>query len=137
MLGKINSSLDAFLSDGESENRDKGSLVEWTPFLETDVDLSYDWVIPNVLERQERVIVVAAEGAGKTTLARQVALMSASGIHPFRRDAMKPARTLMIDLENPERIIEEPQCASTTRSSGTTSTVHGRTPPHEARRCKR
>jgi len=105
VLGKINSSLDAFLSDGESENRDKGSLVEWTPFLETDVDLSYDWVIPNVLERQERVIVVAAEGAGKTTLARQVALMSAAGIHPFRRDAMKPARTLMIDLENPERII--------------------------------
>ena len=104
-MGKINSSLDAFLSDGESENRDKGSLVEWTPFLETDVDLSYDWVIPNVLERQERVIVVAAEGAGKTTLARQVALMSAAGIHPFRRDAMKPARTLMIDLENPERII--------------------------------
>lgn len=105
VLGRINSSLDAFLSDGESENRDKGNLVEWSPFLETKFDLSYDWVIPDVLERQERVIVVAAEGAGKTTLARQVALMSAAGIHPFRRDAMKPARTLMIDLENPERII--------------------------------
>lgn len=65
ILGRINSSLDAFLSDGESEQRDKGSLVEWSPFLETKVDLSYDWVIPDVLERQERVIVVAAEGAGK------------------------------------------------------------------------
>jgi hypothetical protein len=40
-----------------------------------------------------------------TTLARQVALMSSAGIHPFRRDVMPAVRTLMIDLENPERII--------------------------------
>lgn len=105
LMGRVASSLDAFMSQKDRQHRDNGNLVEWTPFLETDVDLSYDWVIPNVLERQERVIVVAAEGAGKTTLARQVALMSAAGIHPFRRDVMKPARTLMIDLENPERII--------------------------------
>ena len=105
LMGRVASSLDAFISQKDRQHRDNGNLVEWTPFLETDVDLSYDWVIPNVLERQERVIVVAAEGAGKTTLARQVALMSAAGIHPFRRDVMKPARTLMIDLENPERII--------------------------------
>jgi len=105
LMGRVASSLDAFISQKDRQYKDNGNLVEWTPFLETDVDLSYDWVIPNVLERQERVIVVAAEGAGKTTLARQVALMSAAGIHPFRRDVMKPARTLMIDLENPERII--------------------------------
>jgi 5S rRNA maturation endonuclease (ribonuclease M5) len=105
LLGRVAAQFDSFLSTKDEEYTDTGNLVEWTPFLETDVDLSYDWVIPNVLERQERVIVVAAEGAGKTTLARQVALMSAAGIHPFRRDAMPPVRTLMIDLENPERII--------------------------------
>jgi len=105
LLGKVASSFDSFLTNKDQQHKDRGNLVEWSPFLETEVDLSYDWVIPNVLERQERVIVVAAEGAGKTTLARQVALMSAAGIHPFRRDHMKPARTLMIDLENPERII--------------------------------
>ena len=50
-------------------------------------------------------MVVAAEGAGKTTLARQVGMLSAAGIHPFTREKMPPLRTLMIDLENPERII--------------------------------
>jgi len=105
LAGRVASSVDTFLSTRDREHRDTGNLVEWSPFLETDFDLSYDWVIPNLLERQERVIVVASEGSGKTTLARQVALMSAAGIHPFRRDRMPKARTLMIDLENPERII--------------------------------
>lgn len=105
LLGKVASQFDSFISVRDREQESGGNLVEWSPFIETDVDLSYDWVIPNVLERQERVIVVAAEGAGKTTLARQVALMSSAGIHPFRRDAMPKVRTLMIDLENPERII--------------------------------
>ena len=105
LMGRVASHFDNFIRTKDREPEDNGKLVEWSPFLETTVDLSYDWVIPNVLERQERVIIVAAEGAGKTTLARQVALMSSAGIHPFRRDAMPKVRTLMIDLENPERII--------------------------------
>jgi replicative DNA helicase len=106
LMGRVASSFDMFISSKDRQHEDTGTLVGWSEFLERDVDLSYDWVIPNVLERQERVIVVAAEGAGKTTLARQVALMSAAGIHPFRRDVMPKVRTLMIDLENPERIIQ-------------------------------
>ena len=82
-----------------------GKAVNWREFLEEDADISYDWIIPNLLERGDRVMVVASEGAGKTTLARQVAMMTSAGIHPFRRTPMKPLRTLMIDLENPERII--------------------------------
>ncbi len=104
VMGRASAAFDTFVTTKDRQHQDKGVLVEWSPFLETNVDLSYDWVIPNLLERQERVIVVAAEGAGKTTLARQVALMASAGIHPFRRDAMDPVRTLMIDLENPERI---------------------------------
>ena len=84
---------------------DAGRLVPWGEFIEEDDDDSYDWVIPGVLERQERVIVVAAEGVGKTMLARQVAICSAAGIQPFTRQRMKPITTLTIDLENPERII--------------------------------
>ena len=87
------------------DDADRGRLVHWSSFLKEDADDAYDWLIPNLLERQERVIVVAAEGVGKTVLARQVALMSAAGIHPFKRDAMPPIRTLMFDFENPERII--------------------------------
>lgn len=83
----------------------QGRLVDWGAFVSEVENDSYDWVIPNVLERGERVIVVAAEGVGKTMLARQVALCSSAGLHPFRFSGMKPLKTLMIDLENPERII--------------------------------
>lgn len=84
---------------------DAGRLVNWEEFLREVVDDSYDWVIPGVLERQERVIVVAAEGVGKTMLARQVALCCAGGLNPFTMSKMPPIRTLTVDLENPERII--------------------------------
>lgn len=84
---------------------DTGRLVNWQEFLEeADVD-SYDWVIPGVLERGERAIIVAAEGVGKTMLARQVAILCAAGIQPFTFQKMNPVRTLTIDLENPEKII--------------------------------
>ena len=64
------------MSDADLE---EGMLINWKEFLESEMDLSYDWLIPDLLERGERVIVVAAEGAGKTTLMRQVALMSSAG----------------------------------------------------------
>jgi hypothetical protein len=67
-----------------------------------------DWVIPNLLARGERVIVVATEGAGKTMLARAIAIGCASGVHPFDvRVPIPPVRTLLADLENPEDIIQE------------------------------
>lgn len=90
---------------GEEIFEDNGTLVDWQDFLDEDVNDDYDWLIPGVLERQERVIIVAAEGVGKTMLARQVAICSAAGIHPFTRSRMQPIRTLTIDLENPARII--------------------------------
>lgn len=84
---------------------DTGRLIHWNDFLrETDGD-SYEWVIPGLIERGERVIVVAAEGVGKTMLARQVALLSAAGIHPFSFQPIDPIKTLTVDLENPDRII--------------------------------
>lgn len=80
-------------------------LVEWDSFIQEEENDEYDWVIPNLLERGERVMVVAAEGVGKTMLARQVALCTAAGLHPFKFTKIPPMKTLMIDLENPERII--------------------------------
>lgn len=84
---------------------DFGRLVDWASFVNEGGDDSYDWVIDELIERGERVIVVAAEGVGKTMLARQVAILSGCGIHPFTYQKMKQIRTLTIDLENPERII--------------------------------
>jgi 5S rRNA maturation endonuclease (ribonuclease M5) len=84
---------------------DTGRLVDWGEFVDEQVDDSYDWLIPGLLERRERVIVVAAEGVGKTMLARQVAICSSLGVHPFTFQRMPRIRTLTVDLENPERII--------------------------------
>jgi hypothetical protein len=84
---------------------DFGRLVDWDSFINESTDDSYDWVIEDILERGERVIVVAAEGVGKTMLARQVAILSGCGINPFTYQKMKQIRTLTVDLENPERII--------------------------------
>jgi replicative DNA helicase len=84
---------------------DTGRLVEWSAFVNESDDDSYDWVIPGLLERGERVIVVAAEGVGKTMLARQIAICAGAGVHPFTYQPMKPVVTLTVDLENPERII--------------------------------
>lgn len=95
------------ITAGLSENQvlDTGRLVKWTDFLNEAGDDSYDWIIDGLLERRERVIVVASEGVGKTMLARQIALLPAFGVHPFTFQRIKPIKTLSIDLENPERII--------------------------------
>jgi 5S rRNA maturation endonuclease (ribonuclease M5) len=85
--------------------RDEGRLVVWDKFLAEAVSDEYDWLIPGLLERKERVIVVAAEGVGKTMLARQVAICAGLGVNPFTFQQMPPIRTLTVDLENPERII--------------------------------
>ena len=66
-------------------------------------DDAYDWVIPDVLERQDRLMLSAAEGAGKSTLLRQLAILSAAGIHPFRFTPMPPVNVLIVDAENSER----------------------------------
>lgn len=93
-------------SVGQNAPVDFGRLVVWDEFVEEEFDDSYDWIIEGLLERGERVIVVAAEGVGKTMLARQMAILCACGIHPFTYQRMKPIRTLTVDLENPERIIK-------------------------------
>lgn len=85
-------------------DRPDPGVRRWDVFVDAG-DTSYEWLIPGVLERGERVIVVAAEGVGKTYLARQVAICTAGGIQPFTQSAMPPIRTLTVDLENPERII--------------------------------
>lgn len=82
-----------------------GRLVRWAKFIGESDDDSYDWLIPGMLERGERVMIVAAEGVGKTMLARQVAILAGAGVNPFTFGRIPPVRTLFVDLENPERII--------------------------------
>jgi AAA domain len=103
MVNRLGVMLNAM---SQHSDEDTGRLYNWQQFLEDYKDRGYEWIIPGLLEKQERVIVVAAEGVGKTMLARQVAICSAAGVHPFTFQPMQPITTLMIDLENPERIIQ-------------------------------
>lgn len=80
-------------------------LHELREFVE-HVDEDVEWVVPRLLARFDRVMVVASEGRGKSMLARQVAILVAQGRHPFAPHVEIPAmRTLLVDLENPPGII--------------------------------
>jgi DnaB-like helicase N terminal domain/AAA domain len=63
----------------------------------------YDWIVPGLLERGDRMILTGMEGAGKSTLFRQLAVTIAAGIHPFTSEAIEPRRVMLIDCENGAR----------------------------------
>lgn len=62
----------------------------------------YDWLIPGLLERKDRLVLTGGEGAGKTTLVRQIILAAAAGLDPFTRRGIAPCRALVVDAENSE-----------------------------------
>lgn len=62
-----------------------------------------DWIIPDLLERYERLVMTGAEGGGKSHWMRQVIITAAAGVHPFHRNQqINPVRVLAIDAENTE-----------------------------------
>lgn len=83
---------------------DKLELAEdlWQ-FLSTE-DPPYDWIVPGLLERGDRLILTGFEGLGKSMLIRQMAVTIAAGIHPFKsRSYFNPFKVLLIDCENTPR----------------------------------
>jgi hypothetical protein len=71
-----------------------------TQFLAVD-DEPYDWLVPLLFERGDRTIVTGPEGAGKSTLCRQIAVQAAAGIDPFTLVHLeRPLRVLIADFEN-------------------------------------
>lgn len=80
-------------------------VYEWGAFA-SEASHTHDWVIPGLIERMDRVVVVASEGAGKSTWARSVATMLGQGIHPLNPNLrIPPKRVLIVDLENPPALI--------------------------------
>lgn len=66
----------------------------------------HSWVVPGIVERADRVMIVAGEGAGKSMLARQMCTLLAAGRHPFApKQIIRPRRTLLVDLENPPDLV--------------------------------
>lgn len=68
--------------------------------LNDDEAKEHDWVIPQLLARAERLIITGGEGAGKMVLIRQLTLLAAAGIHPFKGTHMTPIKVLVFDTEN-------------------------------------
>jgi hypothetical protein len=65
------------------------------------------WIVPGLLARQERTLLIAGEGMGKSVLSRQLGACVAAGVHPFlpRAPRYTPSRVLLVDLENPPSIV--------------------------------
>ena len=65
----------------------------------------YDWLVPDFLERTDRCLITGGEGKGKSFLLQQIAVMVASGIHPWTLTDITPAKVTYIDLENAPRLV--------------------------------
>lgn len=66
-------------------------------------DDAYDWVVPGLLERGDRLVWTGFEGLGKSMFIRQLAVAVAAGLDPFLFAEFEPQRVLVIDCENSER----------------------------------
>lgn len=69
--------------------------------------VQFDWLVPGLLERTDRMILTGFEGTGKSYALAQLALTVAAGLHPFTGDLI-PAndegfRVLVVDCENSQR----------------------------------
>jgi hypothetical protein len=62
---------------------------------------TWDWCVPGLLERGERLMITGGEGSGKTTWCRQLAITVAAGLHPFTLGTSEPKKVLYVDCENP------------------------------------
>jgi hypothetical protein len=63
-------------------------------------DEEYDWLVPGLLERGDRLMLTGKEGEGKSTLLRQIGICAAAGLHPFTFGPIDPLKVLLIDCEN-------------------------------------
>lgn len=64
----------------------------------------HNWLVPELLEVTDRLVITGFEGTGKSILVAQLVMSIAAGLHPFLGvQVANPARTLVIDAENSER----------------------------------
>src|SRR5699024_10821807 len=71
---------------GHEEIRDNtissGLLAKSLGEILATPDSTEDWIIPNLLEKGDRLIVTGQEGMGRTLWLRQLGITAAAGIHP-------------------------------------------------------
>lgn len=101
---KARAVIDASSEEFTSDVEEPMTLAE----LLDSTDEEYDWLIPGLLERSDRLILTGGEGAGKSFLSGQVALGVGGEIHPFTTEPLPNAgadgyRVLIFDCENSKR----------------------------------
>lgn len=72
-------------------------------FISVADDDDYDWIVPGLLDRGDRLVWTGFEGLGKSMAIRQMAVMIAAGMHPFKWSDIPSKRVLLIDCENSEK----------------------------------
>lgn len=59
-----------------------------------------DFTIPNILARNERLVLTGSEGGGKSVFIYQMLTGAAYGVDTFLRERYEPKRVLFLDVEN-------------------------------------
>jgi 5S rRNA maturation endonuclease (ribonuclease M5) len=77
------------------------ALDVWDYIAQDDGEI--DWIVPNLIERGDRIMITAFEGYAKSTFLRQLAVAVAAGRDPFDGKPIEPSRVLFIDCENGDR----------------------------------
>jgi hypothetical protein len=66
-------------------------------------EVTHDWLVPGLLERQDRFMLTGYEGHGKSYFLRQMVVCMGAGVHPFNLNKqIEPRRGLVVDAENTE-----------------------------------
>lgn len=86
---------------GASRRRAPSPPPELEDFLRGPT--TYDFLVPGLLERTDRLLITGVEGGGKSVLLRQMAVCCAAGMHPLKFTAMDPISVLLVDCENGTR----------------------------------
>jgi hypothetical protein len=75
----------------------------WTS-IDEYLDMEHEEVgiplVPGLLYRRTRVVLVSHAKVGKSVVSRQFAFCVSQGLHPFRLTPTMPLRVLTIDCEN-------------------------------------
>lgn len=89
---------EAVRDSGQADDITTPTITEFLAVPEEDD--AYDWIVPGLLERGDRMMLTGTEGAGKSTLFRQIGVSIAAGLHPFTQAPIEPRRVLLLDCEN-------------------------------------
>lgn len=94
------SAQDAALASSETTRPEVPTVLDLLASEE-----NYEWLIPGLMEKMDRILLTGSEGLGKSTLATQLSVCFAGGLHPFTARALSQQfRVLVIDCENPRSL---------------------------------